>query len=105
MLALKGRIKTELFRPFRAEDNNYLIPIGANSDLMQDWKQIHVNQIEEWKKELETAAMKTSYVSDMMNASSNQVNLIILDACRNLPTLRANKIPTMMMNLMNHFIL
>jgi uncharacterized caspase-like protein len=65
---------------------NYLLPIGTNSDLMKEWgKSIHVSQIDEWKRELETTAMKTSYISDMMKAAGNQVNLIFLDACRTLP--------------------
>jgi len=67
-------------------DFNYLLPIGTNSDLMQEWGQsIHVSQIDEWKQELETTAMKTSYIFDMMKAAGNQVNLIFLDACRTLP--------------------
>ncbi|MEN8217630.1 MAG: caspase family protein [Pseudomonadota bacterium] len=69
----------------RDGDHNYLIPVGANDDLMQEWQTIHVSQIDEWKKELETAAMKTAYVSNMMKIAGNQTNLIILDACRNSP--------------------
>ncbi|MEN8221208.1 MAG: caspase family protein, partial [Pseudomonadota bacterium] len=69
----------------RDGDHNYLIPIGANDDLMQEWQTIHINQIDEWKKELKTTAMQTAYVSDMIKTARNQTNLIILDACRNSP--------------------
>jgi uncharacterized caspase-like protein len=70
----------------RDGDFNYLLPIGTNSDLMQEWGQsIHISKIDEWKRELETTAMKTSYISDMMKAAGNQVNLIFLDACRTMP--------------------
>jgi len=83
----------------RYEEHNYLIPIGANSDLMQEWQAIDVKQIEEWKQELNTTAMKTAYVSDMMKAAGNQVNLIILDACRNLPFTKVRGLRTGQMAL------
>jgi uncharacterized caspase-like protein len=84
----------------RYEEHNYLIPIGANSDLMQEWQQeIHVTQIDEWKQELNTTAMKTAYVSNMLKAAGNQVNLIILDACRNLPFLKVRGLRTGQMAL------
>jgi WD40 repeat protein len=67
---------------------NYLIPIGASRDLMQEWQaagSVQISALQDWKQELVSEAINAEYVLTLMKSAKNQVNLLVLDACRNLP--------------------
>jgi capsular exopolysaccharide synthesis family protein len=65
---------------FRGE--NYLIPIGAEQAFQEPDYDLNKN------------AIKASYVLDTMQAARNEVNIIILDACRDNPLRGIPRRPT-----------
>jgi len=67
---------------------NYLIPLGTSRDLMQEWQaagSVQISALQDWKQELVSEAINAEYVLTLMKSAKNQVNLLVLDACRNLP--------------------